>query len=129
MAVRDVPSVRFGMLVSGSSVIADEDVVRDILQRHPTAIGLDMEMFGLFTAVDRCFGRRPSVLGIKGVADFGHRYVHPGSADVTREKVERFTFAGAAHRPLRRDSAAGSAPVNVKRLELNRSPDRRAYGC
>ena len=72
MAVRDVPSVRFGMLVSGSSVIADEDVVRDILQRHPTAIGLDMEMFGLFTAVDRCFGRRPSVLGIKGVADFGH---------------------------------------------------------
>jgi len=26
---------------------------------------------------------------------------------VTREKVERFTFAGAAHRPRRRDSAAG----------------------
>jgi nucleoside phosphorylase/CheY-like chemotaxis protein len=71
-AVRDVPDVRFGTLVSGSSVIADEAAVGEILQRHPAAIGLDMEIFGLYTAADRCLGQRPSVLGIKGVADFGH---------------------------------------------------------
>jgi nucleoside phosphorylase len=70
--VRDVPDVRFGMLVTGSSVIADEAMVREILHRHPSAIGLDMELYGVYTAADRSLGRRPSVLGVKGVADFGH---------------------------------------------------------
>ena len=71
-AVRDLPEVRFGALVTGSSVIADEAVVREIIQRHPAAIGLDMEIYGVFTAAERCYGKRPSVIGVKGVADFGH---------------------------------------------------------
>lgn len=70
--VRDVPEVRFGTLVTGSSVIADEAMVREILTRQPAAIGLDMELYGLYTAVDRSLGQRPSVLGIKAVADYGH---------------------------------------------------------
>jgi nucleoside phosphorylase len=70
--VREVPEVRFGTLVTGSSVIADEAMVREILTRQPAAMGLDMELYGLYTAVDRSLGRRPSVLGIKAVADYGH---------------------------------------------------------
>ena len=69
--VRDIPEVKYGAIVSGSSVIADQKVVHEILGRHRTAIGLDMELFGLYTAADRSYGKRPSVLGVKGVADFG----------------------------------------------------------
>ena len=69
--VREVPEVKYAPIVSGSSVIADQKVVHEIIARHPSAIGLDMELFGLYAAADRAYGRRPSVLGIKGVADFG----------------------------------------------------------
>lgn len=69
--VREVPEVKYAPIVSGSSVIADQSVVREIIDRHPNAIGLDMELFGLYAAADRAYGRRPSVLGVKGVADFG----------------------------------------------------------
>jgi nucleoside phosphorylase/CheY-like chemotaxis protein len=69
--VRETPEVKFGSIVSGSSVIADEAVVRDIISRHPSAIGLDMEIYGLYAAAERAPGIRPSVVGVKGVADFG----------------------------------------------------------
>lgn len=65
------PEVRFGPIVSGSSVIASEEVIKEIIQRHPSALGLDMEVYGLYTAVEQCVGLKPSVLAIKGVADFG----------------------------------------------------------
>lgn len=74
--VRPVPTVRFANIVSGSSVIADEAMVKEICSRHPSAIGLDMEIFGLYAAAERSFGRRPSVIAIKGVADFGHSEKH-----------------------------------------------------
>jgi CheY-like chemotaxis protein/nucleoside phosphorylase len=69
--VREAPEVKFSSIVSGSSVIADESVVRDIISRHPAAVGLDMEIYGLYAAAERAQGLRPSVVGVKGVADFG----------------------------------------------------------
>lgn len=69
--IRAVPEVRYAPVVSGSSVVADESVIKEILDRHPQALGLDMEIAGLHVAVERGIGRKPSVLAIKGVADFG----------------------------------------------------------
>jgi nucleoside phosphorylase len=69
--IRDRPEVKLGMLVSGSSVIADEKMIGEILDRNPAAIGLDMEIFGVYTAAQKCLEQKPSVVGIKGVADFG----------------------------------------------------------
>jgi nucleoside phosphorylase len=69
--VRDQPDVQFAPLVSGSSVIADQSMIAEILARNPNALGLDMEMYGVYSAAEKCVGRRPSVLGIKGVADHG----------------------------------------------------------
>jgi nucleoside phosphorylase/CheY-like chemotaxis protein len=69
--VREVPDVRFDAMVSGSSVIANEDMIAEILTRQPKALGLDMELYGVYSAAEKCVGKRPSVLGIKGVADFG----------------------------------------------------------
>lgn len=69
--VRDIPNIQYAAIVSGSSVIADRNMVSEIIDRHPNALGLDMEMYGVYTAVERSFGRKPSVIGIKGIADFG----------------------------------------------------------
>lgn len=65
------PEVKWCHIVSGSSVVADDNVIAEILAREPSALGLDMEIAGLHAAVDRCLGNPPSVLAIKGVADFG----------------------------------------------------------
>jgi nucleoside phosphorylase len=62
---------KIGLIVSGSSVIADEKKVGEIIARQPNALGLDMEIFGVFTAAEKAIGNPPSVMAIKGVADFG----------------------------------------------------------
>ena len=69
--MRPRPDVKLGLLVSGSSVIADESKVREIIARQPNALGLDMEIFGIFTAAEKSIGNQPSVMAVKGVADFG----------------------------------------------------------
>jgi nucleoside phosphorylase/CheY-like chemotaxis protein len=70
------PKFKFGMMVSGSSVIADEQKVEEIISTQPLALGLDMEAFGVFTAAKKTIGLRPSVIAMKGVADFGTKEKH-----------------------------------------------------
>ncbi|MGY4157887.1 nucleoside phosphorylase [Bradyrhizobium sp. USDA 4461] len=65
------PQVRFGAVVTGSSFVASEEKVAEIIELHPTAMGLDMEVFGLYTAPDFVIGSKPLCLAAKGVADFG----------------------------------------------------------
>jgi nucleoside phosphorylase/CheY-like chemotaxis protein len=69
--MRASPEFKIGLIVSGSSVIADEKKVGEIIARQPNALGLDMEIFGVFTAAEKAIGNPPSVMAIKGVADFG----------------------------------------------------------
>jgi nucleoside phosphorylase len=98
--VRLVPEVRFGTMVSGSSVVADEAMVEEILERHPGAIGLDMEVYGLYTAVERSTGARPAVFAVKAVADFGRsdkgkkvqEVASMVAAEVFKGLVERLTI-------------------------------------
>lgn len=91
--VRTVPEVKFSPIVSGSSVVADDDMIGEILSRHPNALGLDMEIAGLHAAVDRCLGKKPSVLAVKGVADFG-RADKGASAQVMASRCATEVFLG-----------------------------------
>jgi nucleoside phosphorylase len=69
--MRPVPEVGYFATVSGSSLVADEAKVRKILNRHKKAVGLEMENYAVYTAVDLVTGLKPSKLAIKGVADYG----------------------------------------------------------
>ena len=69
--MRETPEVTLSTTVSGSSLIADQEKVREILTRKPGAVGLEMENYAVYTAVDFVGGLKPSKLAIKGVADFG----------------------------------------------------------
>lgn len=89
--IREVPEVKYAGVVSGSSVVADEAVIREIIERHPQALGLDMEIAALHVAVERSIGRKPSVLAIKGVADFG-RADKGDAAQVMASRLATRTF-------------------------------------
>ena len=67
----DLPSVRRGLIVSGSSVIALQAIGEEVTRRFPTSLGFEMELYGVYSAVARAAGVKPAVFGIKGVADFG----------------------------------------------------------
>jgi nucleoside phosphorylase len=74
---RPVPEIKYGLVVSGSSVVADVAQIEEIMARQSGAIGLEMEIFGIYTAVQKSIGsKKPAVLGIKGVADFGDGEKH-----------------------------------------------------
>jgi nucleoside phosphorylase len=70
------PDIKYGLLVSGSSVIAHDVKGDEIITRFTNAIALEMEIYGAYTAVDKIVGAKPVVLGIKGVADFGDGSKH-----------------------------------------------------
>lgn len=65
------PKVRFGALVTGSSFVANAKKISEIIDLHNTALGLDMEVFALYTAPEFVVGSKPLCLAIKGVADYG----------------------------------------------------------
>jgi len=44
---------------------------QEVLKRFPSAVGLEMEIFGLYTAVEGGIGRRPEFIALKTAADFG----------------------------------------------------------
>lgn len=69
---RSNPALNYGMLTTGSSLVADEEQISEILRRLPSCLGLDMEATGIYTAVKKSYGATASVFLIKGVADFGN---------------------------------------------------------
>lgn len=70
------PDIKYGLLLSGSSVVANDVKGDEIITRFPNALGLEMEVFGVYKAVDRAVGAKPVVLAVKGVADFGNGAKH-----------------------------------------------------
>lgn len=65
------PKVRFAAIVTGSSFVANKQKISEIIAQHKTAVALDMEVYGLYTAPDFVIGSRPLCMAIKGIADFG----------------------------------------------------------
>lgn len=65
------PRILPGLVVSGSAVVANDKMVSEVIRRHPLAVGLEMEIFAVYTAASLAVGRRSEFVAIKGVADLG----------------------------------------------------------
>jgi nucleoside phosphorylase len=63
------PSVRAGLVVSGSTVVASEESAKEVLKLFPSAVGLDMEIFAVYTAAFKALGHPSEIVAIKTVAD------------------------------------------------------------
>lgn len=74
--VSDSPKLKMGMLVSGSSIVASEEARSEVEARYPSAIGLEMEAFALYTSTRLAIGSKPEFFVIKGVADLADGNKH-----------------------------------------------------
>ena len=93
-----VPRIFVGPVASGSAVLADGDVIKEIRNQHQELIGVEMEIYGLFAAAHSVSSPQPQCFALKGVCDFadpdkedGHqRFAAYASAQVLRLLIERF---------------------------------------
>ncbi|MCU8024175.1 hypothetical protein [Shewanella sp. SM78] len=61
-----------GPIVSGAVVLEDEDTISNILSQHRKVIGIEMEAYGVMSAVSSSSSNGPKVLIIKSVCDFAN---------------------------------------------------------
>jgi nucleoside phosphorylase/CheY-like chemotaxis protein len=67
---RPPPTLRRGPIGSGSAVLADENIVKDVMKQHRKTLAIEMELYGVFCAAASASWPRPLVCGIKAVCDF-----------------------------------------------------------
>lgn len=93
-----IPRIFVGPVASGSAVLADGDVIKEIRTQHQELIGVEMEIYGMFAAAHAASRPQPQWFALKGVCDFadpnkedGHqRFAAYASAQVLRLLIERF---------------------------------------
>jgi nucleoside phosphorylase/DNA-binding NarL/FixJ family response regulator len=92
------PKLVIGPVASGSSVLADSSVVKDVQRQQRKVNGIEMELYGLYAAARLGPTPRSLVFGLKAVCDFANESKGDGyqafasyaSARVLREAVERY---------------------------------------
>ena len=73
--VANIPEIKMGKIVSGASVVSDPEIIKKVIKRAPDAMGLEMEIYGLFGALHYLRTMEIEFFAIKGVADFGKEKV------------------------------------------------------
>ena len=92
------PRVVIGPVASGSAVLADGEVVHEIKAQHRDLIGIEMEVYGMYSAAYSASQPQPLAFALKAVCDFAdpnkgdnhQRYAAYTSANVLRLLMERF---------------------------------------
>lgn len=64
------PTLLRGPIASGSAVLADRDVTESIRLQQRKLLAVEMELYGVFFAVEQAPRPKPIALGIKSVCDF-----------------------------------------------------------
>lgn len=90
--------LKVGPVASGSAVVADIERMQDIKRQNRKLIGLEMELYGLYSAGRDVDAPRPLTFGMKSVCDFGEKdkgddfqaFCCYASAKVLLELLSRF---------------------------------------
>jgi len=67
---RELPTVRVGPVTSGSAVLADGRLLKEIKEQHRKLLGVEMELYGVYVAARDCSPPNPIAFGIKSVSDY-----------------------------------------------------------
>lgn len=94
------PAVKIDAMASGGSVLQAESLMSEIRQQHKNLIGIDMENYGVLTAVEYCGDPQPKAIAVKSVCDFGdgnkdddyHGYASHLSAHFVCKLIQRLDF-------------------------------------
>lgn len=95
---RNSARLHIGPLVSGSSVLADDERMKEILEQHRKIVGVEMEAYGLLAAAILGPYPHPTALAIKAVSDFGdtvkddryRSFAAHNSANLFKHYIERY---------------------------------------
>lgn len=88
---------RVGPIASGSAVLADGDMIMDILQQNRKLLGVEMEIYGVYAATQKSL-LKPKMFAMKCVCDFANvgkeddlqHYASYLSANSLRLLMERY---------------------------------------
>ena len=105
-----IPQLLVGPTASGSAVLADEATVDLIKKQHRKSLGVDMEMYGVYSSSRDSGAPRPMTIGLKAVCDFAdhlkndkyQKFAAYMSAQVLRVFVERNANEIISKQALRR---------------------------
>jgi nucleoside phosphorylase/CheY-like chemotaxis protein len=100
-----IPRLHIGPVASGSAVLADQATIDIIKRQHRKAMGVDMELYGVYSAIRDCAGPKPRAFGLKSVCDFAdhlkndkyQKYASYMSARTLRKFAEQFTLQLTSH--------------------------------
>lgn len=92
------PKLLLGPVATGAAVVADADYVNTIISQNRKVLGIEMEIYGLYSTVENTSGNRPKVFALKSVCDFAdvnkdddyQKYCSYMSANVLKQFVESF---------------------------------------
>lgn len=90
-------TIHIGASASGASVLSDKNTFVKIIDQHRKLLGVEMEAYGLFSAVELASRPKPLPVCIKSVVDFGdskkddnyHPYGSYISAQFAKELIEK----------------------------------------
>ncbi len=66
----NLPQLRLGPVASGSSILAESSQITKLTAQHRKLLGVEMELYGVYTAARDSSPPLPMAFGIKGVSDF-----------------------------------------------------------
>lgn len=95
---RKPPALHRAPVATGSAVLADAHIAKGILRQQRKALGVEMEIYGVYYAVEAASRPRPLVCAFKGVCDFADAHKEDtaqpfaayASASFTRAFFERY---------------------------------------
>jgi nucleoside phosphorylase len=86
------PSIHFGPLAVGESVVADERHVNTLIGLHPKMVGVEMESFGVGRAILHS-SSQPKFIVFRGVSDYADSEKDDSWHEYACQAVAAFTFA------------------------------------
>mgnify|MGYP003627736920 CR=1 FL=1 len=98
--IQATPKLLLGPIATGAAVVADASYVNTIIAQNRKVLGIEMEIYGLYSAAENTSSIKPKVFALKSVCDFAdidkeddyQIYCSYMSANVLRVFVERFGY-------------------------------------
>ncbi len=84
-----------GSLASGSAVLADESIVKEVIRQERTLLGIEMEIYGVYYASRNTSNFKPITFAVKSVCDFADDQKNDGY-----QKYASYTSAQVIYRFL-----------------------------
>ncbi len=91
------PEVLIEAMASGGSVLQAKMLMEEVQEHHKNLIGVDMELYAVFTAATYAAAPRPKCFAVKAVSDFGdgekNDHYHKYAAHCSAQFLYQFALA------------------------------------